>query len=173
MIRNLLFSPKLRQKRIPCSSIFNQALSTMFPKGLFLEGLNVKRAIFLLICTIGNQGLLISSLIFQHTDSSTDNILSLSLWVQHGLFTNDPYNTLALWPCCSGVHPNICVEDSCQDWAIWLLARSLVTVIPLSTGPVQFMKNESPEDFNNRNEGCCLPYYQWSEAKWIFQSQKL
>lgn len=73
-----IFAQTLAKKRTTCSPVFNRALSilSMFPKGLFRRGLNIQRAIFLLVCTIGKQGLLIPLiLIAQYSDSSADNVL--------------------------------------------------------------------------------------------------
>lgn len=59
---------------VSCSSILNRALST-FPKMLFLGGLNMKRVIFLLACSIGISGLLSASLLIgEQQVSSADNV---------------------------------------------------------------------------------------------------
>lgn len=118
----------------------NRALTTwhMFSNRLFLEGLNMKRAIFLLICAIEKQGFLIPSLFTgQHT---APNVPSPSIPLCLTWSSSQwPFQYTWLWHCCSGVHPNICVEDSCQDVAMWLSARNLVTAITPHAGPVQFM----------------------------------
>lgn len=165
----------LDKKRIACSPICNRALSTwyMFPNRLFLEGLNIKRAMVLLIYTIEKQGLLSPSLLTgQHT---APNVLSpfipLYLTWSSSQWPFQYTRTVTLLLRCSSQHLCGGQLPVCSNVALGqkLSHSHHTTCWPCSI----YEQNQSPEYFNNRNEDCSLPYYLRAEAKLIFQSQKL
>lgn len=152
----------------------NRALTTwhMFSNRLFLEGLNMKRAMFLLICAIEKQGFLIPSLLTgQHT---APNVPSPSIPLCLTWSSSQwPFQYTWLWHLlrCSSQHLCGGQLPGCSNVALSqkFSHSHHTTCWPCSI----YEQNQSPEDFNNRNEDCSLPYYLRAEAKLIFQSQKL
>lgn len=145
----------------------------MFPNRLFLEGLNIKRAIFLLIFTIEKQGLPIPSLLTgQHTAPNVPSP-SIPLYLTWSS-SQRPFQytrTVTLLLRCSSQHLCGGQLPGCSNVTLsQKLSHSHHTTCWSYS---IYEQSQNPEDFNNRNEDCSLPYYLRAEAKLIFQGQKL